>query len=61
MYNAVMLKAIISFILGVLVGAIMLYAYLWYQVYNKAVGVWCQIYTGQFSVEQAEACEKYRH
>lgn len=54
-----MLKALFSFILGVIVGAIMLYAYLWYQVYNKAVGVWCQVYTGQFSVEQAEACEKY--
>lgn len=54
-----MLKTTLTFIAGILVGAFMLYAYLWYQVYHKVIATWCQVYTGQFSVEQAKACKKY--
>ena len=53
------LKPTLIFIAGMLAGAIILYGYLWYQVLGKFEATWCQVYTGQFSVDQAKECEKY--
>lgn len=52
------MKAVLAFIAGLIIGAFMLYAYLWYQVYMKAAATWCQVYSGKMSVEQVDACAK---
>lgn len=52
------MKGILTFIAGFIIGALFLYGFLWYQVYEKIEEVWCQIYTGELSVEQAEVCKR---
>lgn len=51
------MKGLLLFIAGFIIGAVFIYGYLWYQVYQKAEAVWCQIYTGQMSVEMVEKCK----
>lgn len=43
-----------------LAGAVILYAYLWYQVALQLDETWCQVYSGKFSIEQAEHCKHYK-
>ena len=54
------LKPTLIFIAGMLAGAVILYAYLWYQVALKLEETWCQVYSGNFSIEQAERCKQYK-
>jgi len=53
-----MLKGILLFIGGMILGAFLLYAFLWYQVLLKFDATWCQIQTGNISLERAEHCAK---
>ena len=53
------LKPILIFIAGMLAGAVILYGYLWYQVFEKVKQTWCQVYSGHFSIEQKQECDKY--
>ncbi len=56
------LKTTLIFILGFVLGGIVVYGYQWYQVYHKINTVfYCQVFTGKLSVEQAEHCEKYNN
>lgn len=52
------MKSVLIFIAGFIIGAVVLYASLWYQVYLKWDKVWCQIYTGELSVEESEKCKR---
>ena len=54
-----MLKGVLLFIAGMIVGAFLLYGYLWYGVLQKFNDVWtCQVFTGKLSLEQSEHCAK---
>lgn len=52
------MKNLLIFFAGLAIGALLLYGYLWYQVFHTFEQTWCQIYTGELSVEQAEKCER---
>lgn len=52
------MRSVLTFIVGFLAGALVLYAFLWYQVYNKLDATWCQIYSGKVTIERAEHCAK---
>ena len=47
-----LLTALLAFVAGALV----MYGFLWYQVYQRFDKAWCQIYTGALSVEQSQHC-----
>jgi hypothetical protein len=54
------LKTISIFTTGVIIGAFICYAFMWYQVYGKLNAVWtCQIFVGQLSIEEDKFCAKY--
>lgn len=52
---------LLLFLAGVIVGALLCYGYMWYQVYQKFNDVWtCQVFTGKLSIEEAEHCAKIK-
>lgn len=52
------MKGVLLFIGGMIVGAVLLYGFLWYQVYQKLDATWCQVYSGKVTIERAEHCAK---
>lgn len=54
------IKKALLFLAGVIVGAFLAYAFMWYQVYQKFNLVYtCQIFTGALSIEEQEMCAEY--
>jgi len=51
------MKTLLTFLAGFIMGAFVLYTFLWYQVFNVAIDTWCQIYSGPPSVHMHEACK----
>ena len=47
------------FLSGVVVGGLMIYGFMWWQVYQKFNNVWlCQVFTGELSIEEKEHCAR---
>lgn len=53
------MKSFLILMAGIIVGALLCYGYLWYQVYENFNKMWtCQVFTGELSVDEKERCQK---
>lgn len=51
------MKKILLVLISLILGALLMYFFLWYQVLGKFTRVWCQIYTAGITIEEAEVCK----
>lgn len=59
--NKTKLKTPLLLLAGVLIGALLSYGFMWYQVYGKFNTVWtCQVFTGALTIDEAKHCEQYK-
>jgi len=52
------MKTLLTFIGGMALGALLLYAFLWYQVIGKVDETFCQIRSGGVTIEREAYCKK---